>query len=293
MNFTTKRSLFCVVVFCTVLCSADEPYTLVDLCFVQHLKGVGKLNVDILSTEKRIDPLVCHVVSGQAMEIIKSTYNGEIRADMPNDADCLTDEFSVQRSVENVAKIRLFEKSSLNDTEKEHQMAEARNEFTQNLEKIATHCRADQRKFVNIFHLILGIKNETLEAHQTVYCLTRYAVAAKVLDFGTADINPHNIDPEGGVDCDGIVELEKIRAERELRNLVSGTPAGSRSLDCIMDAYRSGEVFRYQIALRALYHLDLTKETKALAAQSPSTNFSNFLRSSFSTCVRSSRLDQK
>lgn len=281
MNVARKLSLLCVV-FCAALCAADV-LGKGDQCFVRHLKAAGKLNADFESTSDPYNPLVCYAWTERTMHMVKSSFNGEIKVEMPNDADCLTEEFNVTKSVENVFKIRLIEKSNMNDTEKQNQLVEARNEFTELLEKIAVHCQADKQKFINIFQTVLGIKNETLEAFQTVYCLAKYATDNNLLDMVNVKMNPHNIDTES-VNCDGIVDVEKSKAEREIRTIISGMSTASRSLDCIMDAYKSSETVRFQIALKVLHYLDFPKETKESATVSNSLEFQNFLRTSVSTC---------
>lgn len=293
MNFIRKFSFLCVVL-CAVTCAAYVPGPLEggEPCLVELLKAMKKLNADFQSNSREpipADPVVCYVMTELTKQLIQSTIFGEINATLPNDADCVEKEFEAQQTLFDVFKVRLIDGSkTLNDTDKQNQLLEARNELTGKLETVAVNCQIEKGKINNIFQRDLAIKNETLEAHQTEYCLAKYAVDNALLALDDVDIDPHNIDKES-LNCDGIVDVEKSHLEREVRNMVAGLPKANQTTDCIMDAYKSSAANKFHIALKVLDYLDISKETKEPMQDSGSRGFRNIFAASIGECERAAK----
>lgn len=286
MNVLMKFSIFCIVFYAS-LSSANNSNNAVGGCLVQLLKAMGKLSADFQSNSLPKNPLVCYYMTELSINMMKGVYHGEISAKLPNEADCLIEMFDLHGTVFDIIKVRLIEESStLDETQKQTQLEEARNELTKDLEKIVVDCPTNKEKFRNIFHIPLAIKNDTLEAHQTEYCLAKYAVDNELLELDDAKVwNPHNITPES-VDCDNIVAAERISSEREVGNVIGSMPNVGKHLECIMDLYRTGKTFNNHVSFKVLTFLDLPKETKASLGSSHSVAFSNFMRTSYQTCAK-------
>lgn len=284
MDFARKFSLFCVV-FYAALCSAEEsPFRTGEACFVQYLKAKGKLNADFPTSV--LPSSQCRLIVPLTVQMLKSNINDQIRRDTSNESDCLTEEFNNQEAFDYLLKITLIGSSQLmSSIARETQLTETRNQFKVDLENIAIQCQTDEEKFVKVFHDNLGIKNETLEAFQYEYCLTKYVVGNKLLEVGNADLNPHHIDPEN-VNCDYIVDAEKSQNEKQISDKLSVTPAGERSLECILNAYRKDNVFGWNVALKVLNYVDLTNERREKEINRIGEKLGEYVLSSFS-CVMS------
>lgn len=289
-----RKFLFLCAVLCAVTCSAYVPGPLEggEPCLVELLKAMKKLNADFQSNSRAPipgDPVVCYVMTELTKQLIQSIIFGEINATMPNDAECVEKEFQAQQTLFDVLKVRLIDGSkTLNDTYKHNQLLEARNDLTGNLETVAVNCQIEKEKLNNIFQRDLAIKNETLEAHQTEYCLTKYTVDNALLALADLDINRYNIDKES-VNCDGIIDVEKSHLEREVRSMVAGLPKANQTSDCIMDAYKSSAANNFQIALKVLDYLDISKETKEPMQDSNSRGFRNIFATSVGECERAAK----
>ncbi|XP_037030811.1 uncharacterized protein LOC119070540 [Bradysia coprophila] len=248
MNIARKISIFCVV-FCVALSSADITPQSPSLrgCFIPLLKSMGKLSADFEPNLPSQNPFICHSITGMGTILVKSLYLGEIKAILPNEADCLTEKFDQHGAIFDIIKLRILDETdTLDETEKQRQLEEARTDLTNIFDKIVADCPTDRQKFNNIFHIPLAIKNETLEAHQAKYCLAKYTIDNKLLEFDNAEVwNPHNVNPEG-VDCDGIVANEKIISEREVRSVLAAMPNVDKHMDCIMGLYRTDNMFDSQ-----------------------------------------------
>lgn len=286
MNLVLRYSIFCVVC-CAALSSAYVSNKVVGGCLVQLLKAIGKLSADFPSHPPPTDPLVCYYMTDLTTNMVRGVFHGEMQAKLPKETDCLTETFDLHRTVFDVIKIRVIEENDvLNETQKQTQLGEARKELTDSLEKIVADCPTDKEKFINIFHIALAIKNDTLGAQQTEYCLAKYTVDNNLLELGDAKVwNVHNINPES-VDCDGIIAVEKSDSEREVRSVIGVMPNVGKYLDCIMDLYRAGDTFDNQAALKVLTFLDVGNDTKASLGANHSRGFSNFMTTSYQTCSK-------
>lgn len=287
MNAVKILTFISALICATELCSAQVSLRFGEACLVQLLKASENLGVDFPSPPTPPSPLMCYYVTELSMQMVKSSTYGEIQDEIPDHVDCVTLELEAQRGILHIIKILLIENSKLlTDNEKEKQLADARNDFTEILNTIATNCHTD--KFVQIFNTILGVKNETVEFHQTIYCLAKYVSDQKLMTLDGVHINPQNIDLNS-INCENILDVERLKAERQMRNIIAGLPVAGRSVDCIMNAYKTSEAFGFQAIGKVLHHSKLSKEIKDATVENNGTAFHNFLVTSISTCAKSTR----
>lgn len=289
MNFVEKVSVICVVL-CVAFCSAIGPSSIAGLCTVPYLKHSGRLNVNFpIDSSQSVPPIICYQVYRQSVNVVKSLFFGEIEADLPAHADCLTKEFGDKNDVEHILAIRLIDDTEfLNETEKEEQLIAARKKLSDELDRISDHCQNDKQAFINVFTVPLGIKNETVEAHQANYCLAKYAADNRILDFSNVEMNPHNIDTEN-VNCDNVIDRQKAKSEREIRNAVLILLRAERSEDCTMNAYKSDGIFKIQLAVQLLEMYDFPKEYKESATVSYGNGMLDFISTTVPECVKKAK----
>ncbi len=279
MDFAKKVLLFCVV-FCAAVCSADQNHYLNgQACLVQHLKTKGKLNQSFQST---LEPTSrCRLVMPLTIQILKTSVTDRVKNDFPNEADCLNDEFDNKEAVDFLIKLDVIKSSTLlSVSARDTQLEDTRSLFKDDLEDIARQCLVDDKNFVKIFNDVLGIKNETLVAYQHEYCMAKYVVDNDLLEVNNLDINPQRIDTNN-VNCDYIIDVERSKTEKELSDKLSATPEGQRSLSCVLNAFRSGNMFGYKIALIVLNNLDVTSEVKVEQSNKISVKLGEFAMSTF------------
>lgn len=284
MDLARNFSIFCVV-FYAALCSAEENHFRTgEACITQYLKAKGKLNADFQSSGSPSSH--CRLIIPLAVQMIKTNINDRVKKEIPNESDCLTEELDNQGTIDYLLKISVIGNNKLlSEIGRQTQLEETRSQFKADLENIAIQCETDDKNFINIFHDNLGIKNETLEAFQHQYCLTKYAMDNKFLELDNVEMNPHHIDLES-VNCDYIVDVEKSKNEKELSDKLSSTPAGGRSSDCILKAFRSNKVFGWNVSLQVLNYLDVARETKEREMNRIGEKIGEYVLSSFS-CVMS------
>lgn len=280
MDFAKKIFYFCVLIYAS-LCSADENldrYNDLDryneaernvvACFVQHLNGKGKLDETFQSTLLPTSSSHCRRLVPFFVQIVRANLKDEVAKGFPNEASCLADVFDNIEAVDYHMKLNVIEKCSfLSVSDKDKQLEETRSQFKDTLTEIALQCLVDDKNFVQIFNRLLGIKNETLEAYQRRYCMTKYVVDRQILKLENVDINPHQIDTDS-VDCDDIMDDEQSEIGKSLgktdkkelnKNL---SPTEQRDLDCNMDVYRRDNLFDLKVALKVIYYLDIPSQVK-------------------------------
>lgn len=158
-----------------------------------------------------------------------------------------------------LVKISIIENSyNLSDSERKTQLDETRNELKQNLEQIATQCHTDDKNFISIFNVHLGIKNETLEVLRYEYCTAKYIADNKFLEMGNVEINPHHIDTES-VNCDNVIDMDRSKEENGLSDKL---PAQEK--ECIMNAYKNDKIYELIIALKVANNLEFSRESRNL-----------------------------
>lgn len=283
MDFA-KKSLLFYVIFWATLCYAEQ--NLVrdgHACVVQYLKQNSKLSESFPSPGS--PPSQCRLVIPATVQGINTNVKYLVTNEFPNEVDCLTNEFENKEGADYLLKLDLIQSSTLlNDSAKTTQIEDTRSEFKDMLEKIAVQCFVDENNFVKIFNELLGIKNETLEAYQNQYCLAKYAfVDHQLFELNNVDINPHHIDTNS-VNCENLLAIERSNAEKELKDRLSATETGQRSLDCIVNAFRSGNMFDSRVALKVLSTLDITSQEKERETNKISQKLSEFILTSV-TCA--------
>lgn len=283
MDFA-KISLVFYVMFWTTFCYAEQ--NLVrdgQACVGQYLKQKLKLTESFPSAESPLS--MCRLVIPVIVQTLNANVKYQVAKEFPNEVDCLTDEFENKDGVDYLLKLDLIRSSSLlSDSAKSNPLEETSSEFKDMLEQIAVQCLVDESNFVKIFNENLGIKNETLAAHQNQYCLAKYAlVDNQLLEVSIVENNPHHIDTNS-VNCEHLIDIERSNAEKELKDKLSATETGQRSLDCVMNAFRNGNMFDSRVALKVLSTLDVTSQEKKRETNKISKKLSAFALTTF-TCA--------
>lgn len=278
MKLAVKIPLLLCAVFCAVQCSAPDTRYL-DCCFVHYLKEKGKLEEKFQSFDPPMPQ--CRVIARLGVARQKSNFKRQVRNGFPNEAVCLNNGFENKEVVDYFLKFELIKRSSfLSASAKGTQMEEARGQFKNALKEIALQCLVVDDNFIKIFNNQL--KNETSEAHEHEYCMAKYVVDNQLLELNNVDLNQHQIDTES-VDCD-IIDVEQSKTERELIGKLSATEAGQRSSDCVMNAYRNGNMFGWKVALKALNYLDITNQVKEVQTNRVSKKVDEFRNKLISEC---------
>lgn len=275
MDFAMKGLLF-YVMCCAALCNAEQ--NLVrdgQACVVQYLKGKGKLTESFPSTGSPSS--LCRLVIPASVQIVNGNVKYQVGKEFPNEVDCLTAEFENKDGVDYLLQLDLIRSSSLSASAKNTQLENTKSQFKDMLEEIAVQCHVDDKNFVKLFNEALGIKNETLEAHQNEYCMAKYVfVDNQLLEVNNVDINPHRIETNS-VNCEYLIDIERSNAEKELSDKLSATETGQSSLNCVVNAFRSGNMFNYRVALKVLGTLDITSQEKERETNKISKKISEFV----------------
>jgi hypothetical protein len=233
-------------------------------CLVRYLQTKGKLSADFPKDIQSVEPRSsdCDFITGMAINVIKSAVFMSIEDEIPDAALCLITQLKNKEAFDYVAKIMVLAHSrSINDTERSTQAEATRSQFKEDLEKIATHCETDDKKFINLFKEILGLKNDSLAVHQYEYCLGKYAVDNKVVELGDVEINPRHIDLDS-VDCEQIIEADKSKSAKYFRDANAETFKGEEAMDCAVNAYKNAKIYEWRTAFLVIKNLDFSAEKK-------------------------------
>ncbi len=279
MNFAKKFLVFCVAIYAALSSVEANNVQEGEACLVQYLQNKEKLSSEFRSA---VPPTSrCRLIIPLTLRVLKSSIESEIKTKVPNAADCLTEEFDNKWAIDHLIKIDVVDKSGLlTETERETQLQETRNEFKNDLKKIASQCVADDTPFIEIFNEQLGIKNESLTMAQYDYCLAMYVSDKNVLDLGMVDINPHRIDTDS-VDCNEIIDVDKSKSEKDLIEKTTATVTSQSAVMCIRDSYRSDTVYDYSAALKVVNKLNFTRHTKEVEVNRISQKVGEFTMSVF------------
>lgn len=264
-----KFALICVLILLSpVLASqfVDE----IEACLVQYLKGKGKLSSDFQSVKEPSQ--LCVDKLSSMLQSLRTFIDDEIRKEMPNEVECLLGAMDDQETVDHFTMIYVLRLNMfLSENDLKIQLAGSRTQLKQDLESIALQCKVDDKNFVKIFNVNLGIKNETLEALQYEYCITKYCVDNKFLVSGNYEMNPNNIATD--INCTSIIDIDRNKAEQEFADEYITTPEAKEAKTCIVQAYRNAKRYEWFIALKVLAnevnarrtkHADVTKATEKL-----------------------------
>lgn len=126
MNFATNFAIYSVVI-CAALCSVNaNELQDGEACLVQYLQRKDKLSADFQSDVPASSQ--CRLMTPLTIQIIRSTINDLIRKEIPNAADCLTEQFNDKEEVDHFIKIGILDASqSLSDSERTTQLETSRN----------------------------------------------------------------------------------------------------------------------------------------------------------------------
>lgn len=277
MNFANKFIIYCVVTSFVIYSVKASSQREREACLVQYLKTKGKLSADFQSAEPA--PSGCDFVTPFTMQVIRGTVFATIEKEMPNAALCLTKQLDNEEAFDYLVKINILSASrSLNESDRQTQVEATRNQFKENLEKIATHCETDDKKFINIFMDTLGIKNDSLAVLQYEYCLAKYAVDNKVVELGDVEINPRHIDLDS-VDCEQIIEADRSKSEKYFIDKNAETFKGEESMNCAVNAYRNDKIYDWRVAFKVITTLDFSVETKTVETIKITDKMVTFARS--------------
>lgn len=273
MYFNLKLFLLLCVSFFASICSAEDGgFRNERACFIKYLKSKGRLDADYES----IPGSQCGSLIPLMVRVSKIDASDRIKMMNPDKADCLIEEFHRRHAIDHIIKIIVLVTES--ETEKDTQLVETRQLFKEDLENIAVQCQTDGKDFVKTFYFNLGIKNDTLEAHQYQYCLAKYSVDNGFLELNGVITNPHNIDTES-VDCEKIVNAEINKKEREFSEKYP-----PKSSDCILNIYKSSQLFGWETAYMILDYLDVTDGEKRVQANKYGDKVGEYFENVKNTC---------
>lgn len=275
MDFEKKIVLFCVVIYATIYCSTGESdyplgEVLGEACTVQYLKERGRLTESLESTVP--PPSRCRLVIPFVVQFTTLFFQDGIAKDYPrNVADCLINELDKNEPFDYYLKADLIKWSSLfSSSEKSTQLKEANNQLDEVLKEITVKCKADE-SHTKIF-------NETWEDYQHDYCVAKYAIDNQLVELKKVDINPHHIDTNS-FNCTKIVNIERSKTEKQYSDKMSATENGQRSLDCVINEFRNGNMFDWKVASTLIRKLEIRGQTYKI-----SKKIEEFLSASTSAC---------
>lgn len=265
MNFVIFV-IYCVV-SCAALCSVEanqypDQFREQNACLVKYLKNKRKLSTDYqsaipASSKCRNRPFV--------LKFARSELKDLIAKNIPNAAECLTSKINYREAVDYVVKIMVLQNSeSLSDTEKQTQVEATRSQIKEEFERILSDCNTDDKTFIEFFS-ILGNRNYSLKEIQYEYCLAKYVVDNKVLEFDV-EMNPQHIDP-ASVDCEKIIEADKQEDEKAFNDLNSPkVKEQGGSMDCGVNTYRNMRVYDWFAGLQVVRDIDISEDVKRMEA---------------------------
>lgn len=271
MNLANKFVYHCVVISVVIVGSAvfsvearnpQRQGGLASACMVKYLRMKKKLSADFRPALPTT--LQCRLVTPLVIEYLREAVHDSIEKKFPHAADCLTDEFYKKQDIDHVIKITVLDTMNsrlLSEPERQIQLAATRSLLKEDLEDIAGKCHTDDKNLINLFVDELGIQNKSLAVLQYEYCLAKYARDNNLLEFGNVEINPQHIDPDS-VDCDQIVATDKRNVEKDLIDGASDTFKGERSRRCVVNLFRSGKMYDWEVACKVARKLDFLRATK-------------------------------
>lgn len=280
MNFANKFIICCVVtsfVIYSVKANFPESPREVEACMVQYLQTKGKLSADFQSAKPASSG--CDFTTPFTINVIKGTVFTAIEKELFSAALCLSRQLNNKEAFDYIVKINVLAASGwLNATERQTQVEATRSQFKEDLEKIATHCETDVKKFLNIFADTLAIRNDSLAALQYNYCLAKYAVDNKFVELGDVEINPGHIDPND-VDCEKIIEADRSTSNKFFIERNAATFPGEESMNCALNAYRRDNIYDWRVAFKVLTNLDFSAEVKEVETTKITDKMGKFARS--------------
>lgn len=268
MKFKINCLLIVVTLFCSkITADTTDPRSDSDddECIKEYLQHKGKIKSDL---PVRPSTLYCRFTAATYLRIILTITERDVKDIIPNDAECLLKEFKSQEVLDVILKMKVIAESQLNDT---------RNELRKDLSSIALKCRTDEKKYIEIFNIFLGIenanknetaapiteeestiKNVTLSASEHYYCFAKYTADNKLLRLENVELNP-NVIAIVNIKCDAIIKEELERFENELSEKIDASPM---VIACIIKEMKNVNFFDTHISLLVLNYFEFPKETE-------------------------------
>jgi hypothetical protein len=279
-----KFAIYCLALSATLYCVCAR--ALLDegeACLVQYLKSKEKISADFPSTLQTASSH-CDLTVQIAQRVLRQQFVDKIKENIPNQSQCLLDGFDEKEILDDVFKVSVISESkTLGENNIKTQLEAARSDLKEQLEKIEVQCNTVDKTFTNTFNEILGIKNETLAVSQYEYCISKYTADNGILPLKNVELNPRHIDVEN-LDCDAIIDKDRRKTIKEIREKMTATPNGNMYIDCILNAYNNKNIYDSSLALKVLYILELPKETKESEKNRATQKISEFSVATF-TCI--------
>lgn len=239
---------------------AEHFLDVTEACMVQFLKEKGKLNNNFESaiepTEECLEKLPIMIQSLQAF------VENEIKKVMPFESECLLGEIADRDTADHLITIYVVRLNKfLSENVLTAQLESSRAQLKQDLESIALRCEVDSKSFVKIFNKNLGIRNETLEALEHNYCVTKYCMDSKILELENYETNPNQI-PTDDINCTAIIDIDRNNAEKEFADEYITTAEMIAAKNCIMQVYRDEKRYEWFAALYVLGDVVFARKTK-------------------------------
>lgn len=256
-----KIELICISIL--LILTPVHPSQFVDeieACLVQHLKVKGKLSNDFQSVIEPAENCVDRM--SILLEDMRLSIENDINKNMSHDSKCLLGAMENRDTFLDFTMIFVLRLNKLmNENDLEIQLEKTRSQLRQDLESIATECKADHTNFVKLFHKNLGIRNETLEVLEYEHCITKFCVDNRFLEFGNYVMNPNNITTEN-INCTSILAEDRKKAEQEFADEYITTTEAKEAKDCMMQLYRTEQQYEWFIAVKVLSNEVNARRTK-------------------------------
>ncbi|KAG4078508.1 hypothetical protein HA402_009220 [Bradysia odoriphaga] len=270
-----KFKFYCVVIVIAISClnvtaNVDDDET--NGCLERYLMQKGTLPSDYPARQPA-SLIVCSLTTTIYVSFLTRLYEALIESRIKNGADCLKREFQSEGTLDLIIKLNIIEESQLSENEQNVQINETRNEFRQDLTKIARQCDTNEGKFIEVFNEQFGIKNETLSALEHNYCFAKYAADNDLLPLKNVNLNPNDI-VTTNIDCEAIIRKERRSQERDVRQ--KAKEKMENSVNCVMDAYKENDAFNMGIVMRVLQYVELPNETRDAETEKAATKLAEF-----------------
>lgn len=231
-------------------------------CGANYLVEKGKLKSDFPIRQSALDTLGslnCTIIALLAVRIYDEQVKTHLQKYIPDDVDCLIGELEYEETSDLLLKLEVIQASNLSESQKRTQKDETKSEIKQNLDEAALHCGTEEIKLAGSLNDFIGIKITTLSASEHMYCYGIFADVHNLLPLEGVNLNPNGIDI-GHVNCCAIIAEQSKETEKDLlRKIYETSP---KSVSCVLQAYKNGNLFNVRIGLLVLNYFEFSKETK-------------------------------
>ncbi|CRK92413.1 CLUMA_CG005972, isoform A [Clunio marinus] len=254
------KGVYIILLFCLFELSASDKDTGIT-CLIKYLKDHGRLEEDFPLPQKPAHAQACDAVVRLVLPTIEREFLSKLSEKESIKSDCVSAQLKKGGLLDYLIKEEVIESSTdLSNQEVMKKLAETRETIKGILDNAAVFCNSDAT-YAGLFDKYLGLKNESLSALQSHYCMAKYVIDEEIIDVGNVNINPSNIDT-AAANCDTVISNAKAEVEAQLRDKYKEQNLSQSKINCIMRSFRRNKMFENSIALGALENLEISLETK-------------------------------